>query len=215
MGRELSAQEFEQSMTQAVSSMGNLEEAQLQQYTKMIRDKFSEFDSDQSGGIRSEMSWIHVLVYSFSSARDYTVSSIVEWQTLSQAGQKAAEAAQQKKVAQENVQLQAVYNKADHDADGKLTQQEMLDGFSQYGYDSSQVRCPLMLLCFCCSTLARACACSWQQSGYATHFKRDRDQIDKFFKVGDADKDSLLTFQEFLAGREGMQSESAVIGTAR
>ena len=66
MGRELSAQEFEQSMTQAVSSMGNLEEAQLQQYTKMIRDKFSEFDSDQSGGIRSEMSWIHILVHIFS-----------------------------------------------------------------------------------------------------------------------------------------------------
>ena len=40
-------------MTQAVSSMGSLEQAQLQQYTNMIRDKFSEFDADKSGGIRS------------------------------------------------------------------------------------------------------------------------------------------------------------------
>ena len=38
---------------QAVSGMGQLEQAQLKQYAQMVHDKFSEFDSDQSNGIRS------------------------------------------------------------------------------------------------------------------------------------------------------------------
>jgi len=132
-------------MMQAVSGMGQLEQAQLKQYAQMVHDKFSEFDSDQSNGI-----------------------STAEWQALSQAGQKAAEDARQKQAAQKNAQLQGLFNKADSEqTDGKLTQQEMLSGFAQYGYDAAQIQ--------------------------------------SFFKMGDSDNDSMLTFDEFLRARDGMQ----------
>jgi len=117
---ELSAQEFQDSMMQAVSSAGQLEQAQLDQYARMLHAKFSDFDSDQSNGI-----------------------SMAEWQALSQAGQQAAEDAQKKQAAQKNAQLKALFDKADSEqADGKLTQVEMLSGFAQYGYDSAQVTFP-------------------------------------------------------------------------
>ena len=68
---------------------------------------------------------------------------MAEWQALSQAGQKAAEDARQKQAAQKNAQLQGLFNKADSEqTDGKLTQQEMLSGFAQYGYDAAQVMLP-------------------------------------------------------------------------
>lgn len=79
----------------------------------------------------------------------------------------------------------------------------MLDGFSQYGYDSSQVSFRMerfLLLPKDASKIVTA-------KSQATDMKRGCDQIQKFFNMGDADKDSALTFQEFLAGREGMQSK--------
>ena len=50
--RELSTDEFIQSMTAAVGGLGSVEKAKLDQYKSMVAEKFSQFDLDGSGGIR-------------------------------------------------------------------------------------------------------------------------------------------------------------------
>ena len=50
--RQLSTDEFIQSMTAAVGSLGSVEKAKLDQYKSMVAEKFSHFDLDGSGGIR-------------------------------------------------------------------------------------------------------------------------------------------------------------------
>lgn len=81
-----------------------------------LQGAFQQVDTDGSGGM-----------------------SVAEWQAMAAAGMEKAKEAEKAQEEAANLKLKAVYDDSDANKDGKLSQEEMLGGFAQYGYTAEQI----------------------------------------------------------------------------